>query len=121
MSSYYQRNKERLKQKAKERYYSLKDGFWRVYLLEDYDYVGMTHLPLQIRFYEHNNLGRDTKNHRVLYKTKSKQKAKELESFLHELGYKGKHSHFSWINNMTKEEISLMRKKAALKMWETRK
>ena len=69
---------------------SQKDGYYKVYLLEDYNYVGYTGQSLKARFALHkckNN--RDCTNHRVLYKTKSKKEAKELESFLHSMGYEG--------------------------------
>jgi len=98
---YYQKNKEKVLAKAKQwrnknkdyqtNYWkSLKDGYHRVYLLEDYNYVGVTD-SIYRRFAKHKYLhNRDCTNHRILYKTKSREDALELEELLHDIGYKGK-------------------------------
>ena len=87
---YYKVNKEKLKDNQKKNYYNRKDGYHRVYLLEDYNYVGVTD-NITVRFKRHTyDTGRDCTNHRVLYKTKDRSEALELEALLHDIGYKGK-------------------------------
>jgi predicted GIY-YIG superfamily endonuclease len=118
---YYLKNREKLLKQRAEYRETLKQDYYSVYLLEDYNYVGVTN-QIKLRFAEHKRKhNRDCTNYRILYKTKSKKDARELELLLHDLGYEGKHTHFDWTKNMTKQQISLMRKQAALKMWETRK
>ena len=66
-----------------------KDGYHRVYLLEDYNYVGVTN-NINHRFNQHKwKSNRDCTNHRVLYKTKDRSEALELEALLHDMGYEG--------------------------------
>ena len=75
----------------KERRDNQKDGYHRVYLLEDYNYVGVTE-NIYHRFIKHKcEHNRDCSNHRVLYKTKDRSEALELEALLHDMGYEGKH------------------------------
>ena len=70
-----------------------KDGYHRVYLLEDYNYVGVTQ-NICNRFAVHKTqLNRDCSNHRILYKTKDRSEALELEALLHDMGYEGKKRH----------------------------
>lgn len=84
-------NKEHIKEYNKERRAKQKDGYHRVYLLEDYNYVGVTS-NIYTRFRQHKSeFKRDCTNHRVLYKTKDRSEALELEALLHDMGYEGKH------------------------------
>ena len=90
---YREDNKERLKEYFKG--YG-KDGYNYVYLLEDYNYVGCTN-SISNRFRAHKSEHkRDCTNHRILYKTKDRSEALELEQLLHSMGYNGadKHSHY---------------------------
>jgi len=74
-------------------YYKQKDGYHRVYLLEDYNYVGCTEQSLKLRFYNHKSEhGRDCTNYRELFKSKDRSEALELEALLHDIGYVGKHA-----------------------------
>ena len=102
--AWYEANKERVKEhkrkwREKNRDYWKgygKDGYHYVYLLEDYNYVGCTN-SISNRFRAHKcENGRDCTNHRILYKTKDRGEALELEALLHDIGYKGanKHSHY---------------------------
>ena len=96
MKEYRLKNKNKLNTYSQEWRESQKDGYNRVYLLEDYNYVGMTEQPIKERFRVHKaKFGRDCTNHRILYKTKSKSDAKELEALLHDMGYEGKHERWS--------------------------
>jgi len=88
---YYHNNKEYFSDYAKNRLQSLKDGYYKVYLLEDYNYVGVTG-NITGRFYSHKyHNDRDCTNHRILYKTKDRGEALELEALLHDMGYEGRH------------------------------
>ena len=117
---YYLKNRERLLKQRAEYVENLKDGFYSVYLLEDYNYVGYTQ-SIKQRLAQHKKNNRDCTNYRILHTTKSKQDAKELEALLHDIGYEGKHPGFSWREKLTKKELSKLNRKSALKMWETRK
>ena len=89
MKKYRKENKELLNKKLREIYNSKKDGLYRVYLLEDYDYVGYTNC-IERRFLNHKTKhNRNCNNHRILYTTPNKELAKELEKLLHSMGYKG--------------------------------
>ena len=82
-----EKNKLKFQEYSKKRYNSTNDGYYRVYLIDDY--VGMS-INIKNRMYWHKNvMKRDISNYRVLYKTKSKKDARELESLLHDMGYKG--------------------------------
>ena len=73
-----------------------KDGYQYVYLLEDYNYVGCTN-SISNRFKVHKcENDRDCTNHRILYKTKDRSEAFELEALLHDIGYEGKHANNSY-------------------------
>lgn len=68
------------------------DGYHYVYLLEDYNYVGTTN-SIKRRFRGHKSeCGRDCTNYRILYKTKNRDEALEVEKKYHDLGYEGQHS-----------------------------
>tara|TARA_R110000803_G_C11700109_1_gene285332 strand:+ start:68 stop:448 length:381 start_codon:yes stop_codon:yes gene_type:complete len=89
------KNTNKYKESIKKGHQTLRkkriDEYHRVYLLEDYNYVGVTKNILQ-RFNSHkNNHNRDCTNHRILYKTKDRSEALELEELLHDIGYDGKH------------------------------
>ena len=89
-------NKEKIAAYYKEYHNNKKDINHNVYLLEDYNYVGVTN-NLYYRFNTHKTKeNRDCSNHRILYKTKDRSEALELEQLLHSMGYKGadKHSHY---------------------------
>ena len=86
-------HKRKWREKNKDYYKSYqKDGYHYVYLLEDYNYVGCTNsIGNRFRCHKSEN-GRDCTNHRILYKTKNREDALELESLLHDMGYEGRHS-----------------------------
>lgn len=68
---------------------SKKDGYTRVYLLEDYNYVGTTN-NLYHRFAVHKSRdNRDCTNYRVLLESKNRDECLELEELLHSIGYNG--------------------------------
>ena len=92
---YYLNNKEkvkaRLKAYSKKYHANEKDGYHRVYLLEDYNYVGVTN-STRARFNKHKSRhNRDYTNHRILYKSKDRKECEELEDLLHDMGYEGRH------------------------------
>ena len=92
---YYLKNKEKRKEYLKEYRANQKDGYHRVYLLEDYNYVGVTN-NISHRFCKHKSEhNRDCTNHRVLYKTKDRSEALELEALLHDMGYEGKNNKYA--------------------------
>ena len=62
-----------------------------VYLLPEENYVGATSFP-EARKIDHNYRGRNTDGMRILSKFDTADEAYELESFLHDLGYEGRHS-----------------------------
>ena len=67
------------------------DGYHRVYLLEDYNYVGVTN-DIYTRFANHKSkFGRDCTNYKILFKSKNRDKALEIETEYHNMGYEGKH------------------------------
>ncbi len=100
---YYQKNKQKVlaynkkwrtdnKEYQSNYYDNMKDDYHRVYLLEDYNYVGVTNNVYR-RFAKHKyHNNRDCTNHRILYKTKDRSEALELEALLHDIGYEGKHN-----------------------------
>ena len=91
---YAKNNRELLNQKRKERYYKLKDGKWRVYMLPNaYNYVGYTGIALHERMNRHRYVGNDTTDYRVLMECDTEEDAVELESLLHDMGYPGKYGH----------------------------
>ena len=86
---YEESRKDYLKEYKKNWKLNKKDGYHRVYLLEDYNYVGITD-SIYNRFSVHKSAGRDCKNYRILHKTKDRSEALELEALLHDIGYEGK-------------------------------
>ena len=102
---YYHENKERISKEKKEyylnnkEYFSVKSkkrrdnlrGFHYVYILPIENYVGVTEF-LNDRIVKHKSLGRCVDDFMVLKRCESRSDALELEEFLHELGYSGKHS-----------------------------
>ena len=90
VKEFYQRNPTS-KSKHDKKYHTLgKDGHFSVYLLPDHNYVGMTHYMRNRMSQHRSDNGRNTDNVRVLYTTKSKDEALELEALLHDIGYEGK-------------------------------
>ena len=78
--------------KGRDRYYNIiKDGLHHVYLIPKDNYVG-TSEQLKMRLAGHRYYGRDTTGWRILYSTKNRDEALELESLLHDLGYNGRHN-----------------------------
>ena len=101
---YVRENKEKIKEyqrKYQKEYYhthelyeNCKDGYHRVYLLEDYNYVGCTGISLQKRFNGHKSeFGRIIKKDRykVLFKSKDRDEALQVEAQYHDMGYEGRH------------------------------
>ena len=92
---FYYENKQRAKDYYKKYTDNKKDGYHRVYLLEDYNYVGLTN-SIYHRFINHKSKeNRDCSNHRILYKTKDRSEALELEALLHDMGYEGKSKRYN--------------------------
>ena len=89
--------KECIKSRQRKRLASKRDGYHKVYLLTECNYAGTTHDIYQ-RMNRHKKDGNitDTKNYRVLYKSKNRETARELESFLHDMGYNGRHKNNSY-------------------------
>ena len=84
-------NPEHSKEYHKQYTANQKDGYHRVYLLEDYNYVGVTDY-IDNRFSQHKTKhNRDCTNHRILYKSKDRKECEELEDLLHDMGYEGRH------------------------------
>jgi superfamily II helicase len=78
------------KDKVKEYFQNRKDGNHYIYLLPKENYVGCTDSP-KTRFTGHKSLGRDISNARILFGSPDRELALELEEFLHDLGYEGRH------------------------------
>ena len=74
---------------------SLKDGLHHVYLLVDYDYVGVTDC-IYTRMGIHRRDGRDTSNYQILNSFTDREDALRFEEMLHAEGYKGRHTKRSW-------------------------
>ena len=89
---YRLKNKDKIYAYNREWRNNKKDGYHTVYLLEDYNYVGVTE-NIYFRFIDHKKVfNRDCTNHRILYKTKDRGEALELEALLHDMGYEGKNN-----------------------------
>lgn len=89
-TKYREKNRKKINEYSREYFHIKKDGYHYVYLLEDYNYVGITD-NIKNRFNTHKQKkNRDCTNYRILYKTKDRKEAAELEDFLHSLGYEGK-------------------------------
>ena len=70
-------------------------GISLVYLLPDHNYVGVTN-RFNRRMSDHRSTqGRNTDNVRVLYTTKSRDEALELEALLHDMGYEGRNENYT--------------------------
>ncbi len=87
---HYYSNPERAKQQVKQHYNKTKHDFV-VYLLEDDNYVGVTQ-NINYRKAVHKHLNRNIDKLRILYSTKKRSDALELEELLHTMGYEGKHN-----------------------------
>jgi hypothetical protein len=88
----YSRNKDQQKKYLdyqKKFYYNNKDGFYYVYLIDNY--VGQTEVPYYRRN-QHKYLGKDVSTFRILAKLDTRDEALELEALLHDLGYEGRHT-----------------------------
>ena len=70
---------------------SVKDGHFSVYLLPDHNYVGQTSCMYDRMNNHRSQCGRNVNNVRILYTTKCRDEALELEELLHDMGYEGKH------------------------------
>jgi hypothetical protein len=114
---YYERNKERInfkrrggpkrvtlteeEKKLKDKEYNdriraeMKKQPHKVYLLEDYNYVGTTQW-LGKRFSQHKYAsGYDCTNHKILFEG-TREECLELEKELHNKGYNGRSKHASY-------------------------
>ncbi len=87
---HYKNNTESYINRMQERYSKAK-GDCKVYLLENENYVGVTQ-NMEWRMSQHKHLNRNTDKVRVLYQTKNRADALELEELLHDIGYEGRHS-----------------------------
>ncbi len=89
-AEYKRERREYISKVEKERYYSKKHDYV-VYLMPDDNYVGVT-TNLAKRMATHKcHYGRNTDGVRVLCEFKDKESARELEDFIHSLGYAGKY------------------------------
>lgn len=80
--------------KYNQRVRKYEDGYHRVYLLPEEDYVGVTY-NMYRRLNEHEHgLKRNINGWRVLYKDKSREACLELEELLHDMGYKGRINYY---------------------------
>jgi predicted GIY-YIG superfamily endonuclease len=87
---YYLRNKAKRISKAKEDHVNSKHKPL-VYLLTKENYVGVTeNIKYRLRYHK-NNMSRNIDDFRILAEFETREQAIELEEFLHELGYSGKH------------------------------
>ena len=90
----YQRKYQKDYYHENQTYEKSKDGYHRVYLLEDYNYVGCTQQPLRKRFNGHkSDFGRIVKEgrYKVLFKSLDRNEALKVESQYHDMGYEGRH------------------------------
>ena len=88
MERYWQNHSEE-RARWKKYYNAPKDGYHRVYLLEDYNYVGVTDC-LRNRFKTHKkDFNYDCTNHKVLFKSKDRNECLKIEAKYHEMGYNG--------------------------------
>jgi predicted GIY-YIG superfamily endonuclease len=94
VSNFYKDNKERISERRKV-LYNLQKTKPVVYLLPSENYIGTTE-NLKKRLARHKSYGRDVKNVRVLSEFDLRSDALELEEFLHELGYNGRHKYSSY-------------------------
>ena len=85
----YKINKDRYIQNSNRWLHEKKDGFYYVYLLPDYNYVGYT-CNLYRRLNEHKHImKRNTENYQVLAKCASESDALVIEAKYHADGYAG--------------------------------
>ena len=68
-----------------------KDGLQHVYILPEIPYAGITDNPEKRRS-KHKTDGKNTNGFRVIFSHPSRDVASELEEFLHDLGYEGRHA-----------------------------
>ena len=92
--SHYYSNKRRISTKRKELYASKKHSPI-VYLLMSENYVGVTE-NFNKRMNRHSSSGRIVNDAVILSEFESRSEALELEVFLHDLGYKGRHKYNSY-------------------------
>jgi len=89
VKKHYANNKESYLKSASKGYNAAKSDY-KVYILEDENYVGVTG-NMKWRMSQHRHLNKNTNNVRILYSTKNRDIALELEELLHDMGYEGKH------------------------------
>lgn len=88
--TYESKNKKKIKAIRKKWMDAQKNGFYNVYLIVNENYVGSTD-NIYRRMANHKNLGRDISKIEIIAKFKNRKDAIELEKFLHNSGYEGKH------------------------------
>ena len=89
--------KAKLLEKWRDEYTNTKDGLHHVYVCDDIKYAGVTNNPTWRETAHVVNKGIKRENFRVIYSTKNREEALELERLLHDIGYQGRHT-----NNMYK-------------------
>ena len=89
--SQWNKNNSNILKSAHKKHYNKNKHDFVVYLLEEDNYVGVTE-NLYYRKAVHKHLNRNTDKVRVLYQTKNRADALELEELLHDIGYEGRHS-----------------------------
>ena len=87
---HYDKNKEHYFTYHKQYKESKKDGNQHVYILAKENYAGVT-CNLYFRMGNHKSQGRYIDDMRIIYSTSDREEALELESLLHDIGYKGRH------------------------------
>ena len=81
-----------------KKYYSgHKDNLHHVYILPEEHYAGTTSSVYSREINHRNQHNRDTTGMRVIYSTKNREEALELESLLHDIGYKGRHPNGAYL------------------------
>lgn len=80
---------------VKQYFFNRKDGFYHVYILNKEHYAGCTDSPVT-RKTGHKSLGRYVEDMRVVASFNNREDALELEEFLHDLGYQGRHTKYSY-------------------------
>ena len=85
---HYEANREQYHASNRAYNQSKKDGLHHVYIVDNY--AGYTQNTWR-RKVSHKQAGRNTDTFRVIYSTKNRDEALELEALLHDIGYEGKH------------------------------
>ena len=102
MKEYAKKNADTLRKykldyyhKNKQKWIKPWDGYHNVYLLQNENYVGVSK-NMHNRLSHHKwTAKRDISDYRILYKTKDRSEALELEALLHDMGYEGRNQTYN--------------------------